>query len=1137
MLHLDTLVLHNFKSFKHASIKFTNGFNCIIGSNGSGKSSICDSLLFALGEGSLKRMHVPSFSYLINSSAKPRPEDNIKRAYVKLTLDGDQQYEIMRIIKSNNKISYRLNGKHVTRQEVLDLLHHYQCEINDTNVITQGEIVSKLDLNAKERRELIDVAAGIKEFDDKKDAALKELGRVEEKINEAHVMLNERMGFLEELRKEKEDAERYLEFTNLLKRANFTILKRRKVQLESEFEHAARSLSEKSAQLASIEKSMKELDMKIEKASSDKQSILNALNARSAETSAASKALEELNKNIAVLEEGMKNSDVRLSELESRLEALSKEKKSITDELMSGKLLIDSLSKELEGKASKLSILEPKEQGSSSAAASAYSEKQKLIYELSARKESLIGEKALYESKLHENSDAAKRAEAEVKKIAESIALAEKELSGKSEKLGSIIQSMSAKGKELEELKLLISQTSSKIDGLYRQSVDIRESIAVHGNTDHISPILKQSVKGFYGRAEELCTYDEKYSTAVQAAASGRLGYFVVESISDAAASIKILKDKNLGRASFIPINEVVVKGSNAEISGATPMLSYIKFDKKYEKAFQYIFSGTYLVNDIEAARRIGIGKCRFVTISGEVIELAGIISGGSSKESYIQLGAKLKSIESEKAQLEKKLNSSNDKLNVLSKELAALQIEQITLQESTKSIKSAIEHDNAVLKSMQELSSSSMLQMSEYSNKLESVITSISSTESEIAKLKQESDSLYAVVAHAHSGSGHASASELNELRSSIESLKIKIATKAKEREMLSNRLASLDGDIASVSEESRKLRQEKANAVEKLATLHSDASELQEKIKTHDEKSAGIYKQMQELDDSIAQMAQQRGRFSSDSEKLRRDTFSIESSKAQAETKLNDIKAELLSYNDMQELDKSTDELEKQSIIWKSEIEKLGAVNLKAPEIYEQKSRDVNEARQKVSTLSSEKDSIIAMMNEIDSKKLSVFLETFKEVNENFQKLYGYAFEDSAYLELENSKDPFDSGLVIKVKGNGSKDKPQIAPSGGEKSLHLLMLIFAIQMCKPMSYYIFDEIDVSLDKENTKKLSMIIKQLSAKSQMIIVSHNDNMIIAADTAIGVAKSNGESKAFGLEVSELKAREQQAPGQAGSQQQ
>jgi chromosome segregation protein len=224
------------------------------------------------------------------------------------------------------------------------------------------------------------------------------------------------------------------------------------------------------------------------------------------------------------------------------------------------------------------------------------------------------------------------------------------------------------------------------------------------------------------------------------------------------------------------------------------------------------------------------------------------------------------------------------------------------------------------------------------------------------------------------------------------------------------------------------------------------------------------------------------------------------------------------------VQEIGQRSEELERQIILWKADIEKLGNVNMKAPELYAQKSKDVEEARQKISVLESEKESVLAMINEIDSKKLSIFIETFNAVNENFKNLFPLAFEGSAYLELENRKDPFNSGLVIRVKTKSNKEKLQETMSGGEKSLLMLMMIFAILMRKPMSFYIFDEIDISLDKENTKKLSHVIKELSKKSQMIIVSHNDNMIVAADAAIGVSKSNDESKAFGLDIATLQAK-------------
>lgn len=71
---------------------------------------------------------------------------------------------------------------------------------------------------------------------------------------------------------------------------------------------------------------------------------------------------------------------------------------------------------------------------------------------------------------------------------------------------------------------------------------------------------------------------------------------------------------------------------------------------------------------------------------------------------------------------------------------------------------------------------------------------------------------------------------------------------------------------------------------------------------------------------------------------------------------------------------------------------------------------------------------------------------------------------------------------------------------------------------MRMPMSFYVFDEIDIALDKENSKKLSKLIKEMSEKSQFIVVSHNDSLIAAADTAIGVVNKTNESQVVGVQL-------------------
>ena len=105
------------------------------------------------------------------------------------------------------------------------------------------------------------------------------------------------------------------------------------------------------------------------------------------------------------------------------------------------------------------------------------------------------------------------------------------------------------------------------------------------------------------------------------------------------------------------------------------------------------------------------------------------------------------------------------------------------------------------------------------------------------------------------------------------------------------------------------------------------------------------------------------------------------------------------------------------------------------------------------------------------------------------------------------------------MEIKLDEGKSQKRVGSlSGGQKSLISLALLFAIHMCKPSSLYVFDEIDAALDKENSKRLSQLIKELARQAQFVVVSHNDSLIVNADAAIGVVKAEDESKVVGIEI-------------------
>ncbi|MFH0714927.1 MAG: AAA family ATPase, partial [Candidatus Diapherotrites archaeon] len=163
LVKIHELNLRNFKSFRKADIPFADGFTCIVGANGSGKSNILDALLFVFGTQSLKLLRANKLTELVNYNA----EDGTARVRVEVRKDG-QKYEISRTIDRQGKSIFRLNEKRAALNEIASLLNELGINADGYNIVVQGDITRIIQMNAKERRQIIDDIAGISEFDQKK---------------------------------------------------------------------------------------------------------------------------------------------------------------------------------------------------------------------------------------------------------------------------------------------------------------------------------------------------------------------------------------------------------------------------------------------------------------------------------------------------------------------------------------------------------------------------------------------------------------------------------------------------------------------------------------------------------------------------------------------------------------------------------------------------------------------------------------------------------------------------------------------------------------------------------------------------------------------------------------------------------
>lgn len=321
-LTLTKLRMKNFKSFKNVSIPFTQGFTAIAGANGSGKSNIMDAVLFALGETSLKSIRASRLTDLVFNGA-PAGENY---AVVNLTLQGAKDaYDLSRTIDKHGKSVYRLNEKRVTLGEVQNLLHELGLRVDGHNLVSQGDLLRIIDMNPIERRELIDEVAGLQEFEEKKNEAVKDLEKVDRKIKDVAIVLNERMAIIEQLGKERDAASRFKKLEKELRETKATILHTearelntkleglvtRQVELIGKKDEALTKQKESQQLLQELEKEFKELDQKL-------------LGVKSHAFEGLGKSVEEHKAEIRVTEERIHHASTRMEELQRNLEEIQR---------------------------------------------------------------------------------------------------------------------------------------------------------------------------------------------------------------------------------------------------------------------------------------------------------------------------------------------------------------------------------------------------------------------------------------------------------------------------------------------------------------------------------------------------------------------------------------------------------------------------------------------------------------------------------------------------------------------------------------------------------------------------------------------------------------------------------------------
>jgi chromosome segregation protein len=1164
MTKINKISIHGFKSFAHKTdVPFDNKFNCILGPNGSGKSNIGDALCFVLGRISAKSMRAEKAANLIfNGGKKKSPA---QKAYVEiafcnknkvLPIEGEEII-VNRAINKKGASTYRVNGKKHTRSEVLDILGGAKINPEGYNIILQGDIMKFVDMSPVERRKVIEEISDVSVYEDKKHKAELELNKVEDKLGNAEIILKERKTHLKELKKDRDQALKFKELKDKIdsyKATNLHLQIEEKEKIKSKHDQEA---GKNQGKISSAEKKIEQLLTAI-KINKNKVDTLNKEIEQKGE-----KDQLKIHSKIENLKVSLAEDKTRISSLKDEINKIKQRRDQFSQELVdldkksssSGEkqkelqLKVKQKNKEIEDLEKSIAAFKKKHKIESSQEVEQELEekdklieqKQEAVQKIRQEQQELLREKDKIEYQLQTIDEKIKK----VKEVEKESKGQLKELQQKKSnfkqatlKLNQCLDQDSSFASQMSNARKNLISLQEKHAELNAKTISIQAGLS--GNKA-VSAILsnKDKFKGVYGTVSELGQVKKKYAQSLETAAGARMQNLIVENDQIAADCIRFLKNNKLGSASFIPLNKIRYQDISLEDKGLLNKegvhdfaLNLVSFNQKYKKAFAYVFGKTLVVENIDVARRVGIGKIKMSTLDGNIAEASGAMRGGfmtkrfgvgfKEKDSI----EKLETLENEMAELQNVISSVDNKRAANEAEISSLRNFKGEQEAEIIKLEKTLHLDGSDLTASSELKKELNNNLKEVDEKLGGISKNVSLTNRDLAELKTKKQNLRLQISELRNPRLLAQLSAFEESKQNNKEDLIRLDNELKNNSDQISQLISPEKEkikeiLKQHEKEEKDFNLEIKKLSEKVSTGDNDLKQKEKESKEFYSKYRALFNEKEKLGTEINKAENEKENIREEVRNNEREINLVSLKNAEVKARLASLKEEFSRYKETEILkNKNKEELQREINKFEVMLAQMSAVNMKALDIYEEVETEYNKLMVKKDSLHTEKTDVLTLMNEIETRKKDHFMKTFDSANENFQKIFSNLFKKGrAYLHLENGHNPFEAGLNIKVKLTGTRFMDIKSLSGGEKTLTALSFIFAIQEYQPASFYILDEIDAALDKHNSQTLAKLIRNYSGNAQYIMISHNDSIISEADNLYGVSMNeHGISKVTSLKI-------------------
>lgn len=1176
-MHLKALELTGFKSFaERTTVEFNRGITSIVGPNGSGKSNILDAILWVLGEQSYKNIRAKESSDVIFSGGKNKKPRSM--AEVSLIVENEDKYldidfsevKITRRIYKSGENEYLINNRKVRLKDINNLFMDTGIGKQAYSIIGQGRVERIISSNPKELREIIEEAAGVKRAKIEKEDSTKKLKEVSNEVEKIEFVEKELATRVTHLREEERKARLFKTFSEKIDAQRFMILeysinKEEKFQegysiekgklqeildeiekeyrlKQQELENSVRESEEKYEKLEMEKNRNMEILKDIEIFKEEHSNLVNLLSNLDIQTEEKEKRKEILDVDINEKSELLKSSERELLEIEKELIQKEREKtetEGAVNDIRSRKEALSVKLKELFQKNRNLEVDKIKASGENE-------DLRKRISVAEATMERQLNEKSTVEEEFSRYTEG--KAEFEENKD-----LKEKEKDEKEKEINEITSL-------IEEVKeALFSINRKKTDSDYKfENLNAKkranENIIERNETFARAAkyILNEKIEGVVGAFVNLIDIPEGYEEAIQTLSGGYFQDIVVKNADTGKKCIEILKERKLGRASFLPMDKIRVSGNPVKLPRKEGVIGFaadiVKYNKEIAKVIQFVFGNSVVVENMGIGTQLlkeGFNS-RIVTLEGDIISAGGRMTGGSNlrnrdellerKKELKVITAEMEKISSEREKLElragelqEKLKRGNEKkreleegldtfthgyrefinryenftseYNKRKRELETLEYEVTQNREFINSRREKIKENILISKNIETLIRENEIKIAELTEEVEN-------TENleEYQGILNELDKAYEIL-KVKTENNKSRYSEIREDYNKLIKEKKELEEFQKNKNILrddyTKKIESKKKEIEGKSTENETVSMNIKNLEKEIKELGKNEKELIKTVKDIEIKKKDKENEYAKLDEKINENSKKLDSYLTEMEEIHTDKIkeSEEYSEITGENEFQAVKRKL-TVNEKSRMD-------------------IGSVNLSSIEEYERENARYTELVNQKRDLIASRESLFTLIRDIENEITEKFNLALEEINKNFKYMCENILNGAkGSIRLLDEENLLESGLELSVKYKNKPEQTLMLLSGGEKSMLAVSFIMAIFMFKPSPFTFFDEIEAALDEENTKKIVKLLNRFISKSQFILITHNKETMKGSHRLYGVTmnKEIGESRIISVDV-------------------